>query len=161
MTQRCEAQRSQGDEPMKAMVMGELGLANLALRDVPDPKPGPGQVLVRMRAASLNFRDLLTLDGKYGSMQKRENLILLSDGAGEIVEVGAGVKEWKAGDRVVGCFFPHWQDGEPQEYLLRDAPGGLADGVACQYPRVRSRCDPADSAATQLRRSGDACRAPR
>ena len=47
---------------MKAMVMGGLGLSNLALRDVPDPKPGPGQVLVRMKAASLNFRDLLTLD---------------------------------------------------------------------------------------------------
>lgn len=118
---------------MKAMVMGGLGLANLALRELPDPKPGPGQVLVRMRAASLNFRDLLTLDGKYGSMQRRENLVLLSDGAGEIAEVGAGVKEWKPGDRVVGCFFPFWQDGEPQEYLLRDAPGGLADGVASQY----------------------------
>lgn len=118
---------------MKAMVMGSLGIANLALRDVPDPKPGPGQVLVRMKAASLNFRDLLTLDGKYGGMQKRDNLILLSDGAGEIAEVGAGVKEWKTGDRVVGCFFPYWQDGEAQEYLLRDAPGGLADGVASQY----------------------------
>ncbi len=118
---------------MKAMVMGGLGLANLTLREMPDPKPGPGQVLVRMRAASLNFRDLLTLDGKYGGMQKRENLILLSDGAGEIAEVGAGVKEWKTGDRVVGCFFPFWQDGEPQEFLLRDAPGGIADGVASQY----------------------------
>ena len=50
---------------MKAMVMGGLGLANLALRDVPEPKVGPGQVLVRMRAASLNFRDLLTLDGPF------------------------------------------------------------------------------------------------
>jgi NADPH:quinone reductase-like Zn-dependent oxidoreductase len=118
---------------MKAMVMGGLGITNLALRDLPDPTPGPGQVLVRLRAASLNFRDILTLDGKYGSFQKRENLILLSDGAGEIVELGAGVSEWKTGDRVVGCFFPHWKDGEPQERLLRDALGGLVDGVACQY----------------------------
>ena len=118
---------------MKAMVMGGLGLDSLALRELPDPKPGPGQVLVRLRAASLNFRDLLTLDGKYGGMQKRENLILLSDGAGEIAEIGAGVREWKVGDRVVGCFFPFWQDGEAQEFLLRDAPGGLADGVASQY----------------------------
>jgi alcohol dehydrogenase len=86
-----------------------------------------------MRAASLNFRDLLTLDGKYGGMQKRENLILLSDGAGEIAELGAGVTEWKTGDRVAGAFFPHWPDGAPQEYLLRGAPGGLADGVASQY----------------------------
>ncbi|ARP99638.1 zinc-dependent alcohol dehydrogenase family protein [Pseudorhodoplanes sinuspersici] len=118
---------------MKAMVMGGLGLSNLALQDLPDPRPGPGQVLVRLHAASLNYRDLLTLDGKYGSMQRRENLILLSDGAGEIAEIGAGVKEWKVGDRVVGCFFPFWQNGEPQDYLLRDAPGGLADGMACQY----------------------------
>jgi NADPH:quinone reductase-like Zn-dependent oxidoreductase len=118
---------------MKAMVMGGLGLSNLALREVPDPKPGPGQVLVRMRAASLNFRDLLTLDGKYGGMQKRENLILLSDGAGEVVDLGPGVREWKLGDRVVGCFFPFWQDGVAQEYLLRDAPGGLTDGVASEY----------------------------
>ncbi len=118
---------------MKAMVMGGLGLSNLALRDVADPKPGPGQVLVRMRAASLNFRDLLTLDGKYGSMQRREDLTLLSDGAGEIAEIGPGVKEWKVGDRVVGCFFPYWQDGEAQDYLLREAPGGIADGVASQY----------------------------
>ena len=118
---------------MKAMVMGGLGISNLALRDLPDPKPGPGQVLVRLRAASLNFRDILTIDGKYGSFQKRENLILLSDGAGEIAELGAGVSEWKVGDRVVGCFFPHWHDGEPQERLLRDALGGLVDGVACQF----------------------------
>ena len=118
---------------MKAMVMEKLGVTNLALRDVPDPKPAAGELLVRMRAASLNFRDLLTLDGKYGSMQKRENLILLSDGAGEIVEVGAGVTEWKVGDRVVGCFFPRWQDGAANETVLGGALGGQADGVACEY----------------------------
>jgi alcohol dehydrogenase len=118
---------------MKAMVMEKLGAANLVLRDVPDPKPGAGEVLVRMRAASLNFRDLLTLDGKYGSMQKRENLILLSDGAGEIAELGAGVTEWKVGDRVVGCFFPRWQDGAADELALRGALGGQTDGVACEY----------------------------
>ena len=56
---------------MKAMVMGELGLPHLALRDVPDPKPGPDQVLVRMKAASLNFRDLLTLDGGIGRADHR------------------------------------------------------------------------------------------
>ena len=66
-------------------------------------------------------------------MQKRENLILLSDGAGEIVELGAGVTEWKVGDRVVGCFFPHWQDGAANELALRGALGGQADGVACEY----------------------------
>lgn len=118
---------------MKAMVMEKLGAAHLVLRDLPDPKPAAGEVLVRMRAASLNFRDLLTLDGKYGTMQKRENLILLSDGAGEIVELGAGVTEWKVGDRVVGSFFPHWKDGAADEFALRGALGGQADGVACEY----------------------------
>ena len=147
---------------MKAMVMGSLGLANLALRDVPDPKPGPGQVLVRMRAASLNFRDLLTLDGKYGSMQKRENLILLSDGAGEIAEVGAGVKEWKTGDRVVGCFFP---------YLAGRRAAGVSAarraGRARRRRRLRSiACSTrdailADPAEPELRRGRDACPAPR
>jgi NADPH:quinone reductase-like Zn-dependent oxidoreductase len=125
---------------VKAIVMDKLGAANLAFRDVPDPKPGRGEVLVRLRAASLNYRDLLTLDGKYGSFQKRENLIPLSDGAGEIVEVGAGVTEWKVGDRVVGCFFPDWKDGAADETVLRNALGGLVDGVACEY-RVFGRSE--------------------
>jgi len=118
---------------MKALVLGALGAANLAVREVPDPKPGHGQVLVRMRAASLNYRDLLVVEGKYGSLQKRENLILLSDGAGEIAGLGEGVGEWKIGDRVIGCFLPDWKAGPPQEQLARRALGGAVDGVACQY----------------------------
>jgi alcohol dehydrogenase len=116
---------------MKAMVMRALG--DFALRDLPEPDPGPGQVLVRLRAASLNYRDLLILQGGYGRLQKLENLILLSDGAGEIAAVGPGVSEWKAGDRVVGCFFPDWQDGAPDEAKLARTLGGTADGVAAEY----------------------------
>jgi NADPH:quinone reductase-like Zn-dependent oxidoreductase len=118
---------------MKAMVMSALGAVNLALSELPEPAPNPGEVLVRLRAAALNFRDLLMLDGKYGSWQRRESLILLSDGAGEVAAVGSGVSEWKVGDRVVGCFFPDWTDGPPTEDNTRRALGGSVDGVAAEY----------------------------
>ncbi|VTU45150.1 zinc-dependent alcohol dehydrogenase family protein [Variovorax sp. PBL-E5] len=123
---------------MKAMVMESLGSANLRLKEVPDPKPGPGQVLVRLRAASLNFRDLLALEGGYGSRQKSAHLIPLSDGAGEVVEVGAGVRAWKAGDRVVGCFFPDWLSGPPNEAMMARDLGGMEDGVACELRVFRA-----------------------
>lgn len=117
---------------MKAMVMESIGIENLRLKDLPDPKPGPGQVLVRLRAASLNFRDVLTLRGGYGSRQRQSGLIPLSDGAGEVVEAGAGVRRFKVGDRVVGTFFPGWVDGPPQERFLQQDLGGMEDGVACE-----------------------------
>jgi alcohol dehydrogenase len=122
---------------MKAMVMRALG--DFALRDVPDPAPGPGEVLVRLRAAALNYRDLLILQGGYGRLQKHENLILLSDGAGEIAAVGAGVTEWTAGDRVVGTFFPDWHDGRPDEQKVARTFGGTVDGVAAEYRVFGSR----------------------
>lgn len=118
---------------MKAMVMSALGAANLALCDVPEPTPDSDEVLVRLRAAAINFRDLLILEGKYGSRQKRENLIVLSDGAGEVAAVGSGVTEWKIGDRVVGCFFPDWKDGPPNEDNTRRTLGGSLNGVATKY----------------------------
>lgn len=117
---------------MKAMVMEAVGIENLRLKDLPDPEPGPGQVLVRLRAASLNFRDVLALRGGYGSRQKQSGLIPLSDGAGEVVGTGPGVRRFKAGDRVVGTFFPGWFDGPPQERFLQEDLGGLQDGVACE-----------------------------
>lgn len=117
---------------MKAMVMEAVGIENLRLKDLPDPEPGPGQVLVRLRAASLNFRDVLALRGGYGSRQKQSSLIPLSDGAGEVVGTGPGVRRFKAGDRVVGTFFPGWFDGPPQERFLQEDLGGLQDGVACE-----------------------------
>src|SRR5262249_14224865 len=118
---------------MKAMVMSAIGATNLVLRDVPDPTPDFGEVLVRLRAAAINFRDLLILEGKYGSWQKRENLIVLSDGAGEVAAVGPGVTEWKIGDRVVGCFYPDWNEGPPNEDNIRRSLGGSLNGVAAKY----------------------------
>ena len=77
-------------------IRGGFGLDNLALVERPDPRPGPGQVLVRVRAASLNYRDLLTVEGKYNPKQKLP-LIPCSDGAGEVVAVGEGVTRVQAG----------------------------------------------------------------
>lgn len=117
---------------MKAMVMQSVGVENLHLVDRPDPRPGPGEVLVRLRAASLNFRDVLALRGGYGSRQKQADLVPLSDGAGEVVETGSGVSQFKAGDRVVNTFFPGWLAGPPDERFLQQDLGGMADGVACE-----------------------------
>lgn len=123
---------------MKAMVMESVGVENLRLKELPDPKPGPGEVLVRLRAASLNFRDLLALQGGYGSRQKTSNLIPLSDGAGEVIDVGAGVRSLKSGDRVVGCFFPDWLSGPPNEQFMQRDLGGMEDGVACELRVFRA-----------------------
>jgi alcohol dehydrogenase len=109
------------------------GLDRLKIIERPEPRPGPREVLVRMRAASLNYRDLVAVSGGYGSQQKRENLVPLSDGAGEIAELGEGVRRWRVGDRVIGCFFPDWQSGVPTEQRVARALGGSADGVACEY----------------------------
>ena len=89
---------------MKAYELQDTtGLAGLKLVDKPVPQPDIGQVLVRIRAATLNYRDLLTVKGGYGSRQKLP-LIPLSDGAGVIEAVGPGVQRLKGGDRVTAAF---------------------------------------------------------
>jgi NADPH:quinone reductase-like Zn-dependent oxidoreductase len=118
---------------VRVAVAEPLGLDHLTIVERPEPRPGAGEVLVRLRAASLNYRDLIAIDGGYGSQQKRSDLVPLSDGAGEIVEVGAGVTRWRVGDRVVGCFFVRWESGPPNEQRLAATLGGSIDGVACEY----------------------------
>ncbi|SLN21863.1 zinc-dependent alcohol dehydrogenase family protein [Oceanibacterium hippocampi] len=122
---------------MKAAILKSPGIDNLVVEDRPVPKPGPGEVLVRLRFATLNFRDLLVINGGYGSQQRQSDLVPLSDGAGEVEAVGAGVTGYKAGDRVVGHFFPAWQSGEPSEARFSVNLGGRMDGVACEYRLFR------------------------
>lgn len=112
-------------------IQGAFGLENLALVERPDPRPGPGQALVRLRAASLNFRDLLTVEGKYNPKQKLP-LIPCSDGAGEVVEVGEGVTRVKAGDRVCTVFAQKWLAGRPTRERLRSTLGGPLDGTLAE-----------------------------
>ena len=111
---------------------GGAGIDALVKVERPDPKPAYRQVLVKVRACSLNFRDLGIVLGKY-RMPVRENVIPLSDGAGEVIEVGPGVTRVKVGDRVAGCFFQRWVGGEPSADVHASALGGGIDGMLAQY----------------------------
>ncbi len=112
---------------------GTGGIDHLTITDVPQPTPQRGQVLVRMRAASLNYRDLLIISGRYGAAALPPNLVPLSDGAGEVVDVGADVKRFKVGDRVAGSFHQKWIAGEISRAIRGSALGGDIDGVLTEY----------------------------
>ena len=94
------------------------GIDGITAVELPDPEPGPGEVLVRVRATSLNYRDLML------ARSSREPIIPLSDGAGEVVAVGEGVTGYSPGDRVTGCFFLNWIDGPPTPEAVGEALGG-------------------------------------
>jgi NADPH:quinone reductase-like Zn-dependent oxidoreductase len=113
---------------VRAIELRQFGLDQLELVDRPDPEPGPGQLLVRMRCASLNYRDQVVAAGGYGR-QMSTPLIPLSDGAGEVVALGAGVRGLRAGDRVMTCFFQDWVAGPPTAEALRTSLGGPLDGT--------------------------------
>ncbi|MCE9598218.1 MAG: NAD(P)-dependent alcohol dehydrogenase [Spirochaetia bacterium] len=125
---------------MKSFEIGAgFGLDNLKLADRADPTPGHGEVLVRMRAASLNFRDYLTVIGQYNPRYKLP-LVPGSDGAGEVVSVGPGVDEWKPGDRVMSCFALDWISGIPGLKQVRNSSlGGPIDGTLTEQRVFPSR----------------------
>ncbi len=113
-------------------VQSKEGLDALTLTERPESQPMAGQVLLKMRAASLNYRDLLTVKGAYNSKQKLP-LIPLSDGVGEVVAVGEGVTRVKIGDRVAGIFMQKWVAGEFSAEKSNSALGGAIDGVLAEY----------------------------
>ena len=113
-------------------VAGPTGIDGLVLIDKPVPQPSAGEVLVRLTAVSLNYRDLLTVKGGYGSRQKFP-LVPVSDGAGIVEAIGPGVHNFKPGDRVIAGFFQDWISGEPTEAKLRSDLGCALDGVLCDY----------------------------
>lgn len=110
-------------------IEGDWGLDNLKLSARPEPKAGPGQVLIRMRASSLNFRDLVVPDRGYGSYTGTLPLIPISDGVGVVTEIGAGVSRVAVGDRVCPTFFQNWFGGEPDLDRLTRSLGGPIDGT--------------------------------
>ena len=107
------------------------GPDSLRLVELPEPKPARGQVLVRVRATSLNYRDLLVSDGRYGKVALP--LVPLSDGAGEIAAVGEGVTRWKTGDRVASTFFQGWPSGPFRREMANSALGGALNGMLAEY----------------------------
>jgi NADPH:quinone reductase-like Zn-dependent oxidoreductase len=105
-------------------------LEGLELTDYPDPSPGTGQVLVRIRAVSLNYRDLTAVRShRPGNLSP---LIPCSDAAGEVVAVGPGVTRWRPGDRVIACFFQGWDAGPLTRDFMKSALGGPVHGVLCE-----------------------------
>jgi NADPH:quinone reductase-like Zn-dependent oxidoreductase len=114
------------------LAKGGAGIEGLAQAERADPKPAYRQVLVKVKACSLNFRDLAIARGSY-RMPVRENLVPLSDGAGEVVETGPGVTRVKVGDRVAGNFFQRWSGGGPAADVHKSALGGAIDGMLADY----------------------------
>ena len=98
---------------------------------LPDPEPGAGEILVRVRAVSLNYRDLMIARGEAG-LKNLEGLVPASDGAGEVVAVGDGVSRFKTGDRVAGTFFQGWHDGRFEHAYHAGALGGTASGMMAE-----------------------------
>ena len=118
---------------MKAFEIKQAsGIDSLTFAERPDPKPGYGQVLVKIKAASLNYRDLLVVKGAY-SRNLPPGLVPCSDGAGEVVETGDGVTHVKPGDRVAGIYMQTWISGELDESKAKSALGGAIDGVLAEY----------------------------
>jgi NADPH:quinone reductase-like Zn-dependent oxidoreductase len=117
---------------MKAYELRDgFGLDHVTPVDRPDPQPGPGQVLVDVRAVSLNYRDLLVIRGQYNPRLPLPR-IPCSDAAGVVSAIGPGVSRVKVGDRVCGLFMPGWVSGELNEAKSRSALGGFVDGVLAE-----------------------------
>jgi NADPH:quinone reductase-like Zn-dependent oxidoreductase len=112
-------------------ISDSFGLANLRLAERPEPRPAHGQVLVKVRAVSLNYRDLLVVKGVYNPRLPLP-LIPCSDGAGEVVAVGEGVSRVRVGDRVAGIFMQQWLAGEIDDKGARSALGGDQDGMLAE-----------------------------
>ncbi len=117
---------------MKCWRISSFGVDNLESFEAPVPVPGNGQVVIKVHAASLNYRDLMMVKGFYNPKMALPR-IPCSDGAGEIIEVGAEVTGFKPGDRVAGIFMQRWLDGPPTAAKQKAALGGDVDGMLAEY----------------------------
>ena len=117
---------------MRVWQISSFGVDSLEFVERPTPLPEGGEVLVKVRAISFNYRDLLVVKGLYNPKLKLPR-IPCSDGAGEVVAVGEGVTLWKTGDRVAGIFMQNWLDGPPSAVKSRRALGGDIDGMMAEY----------------------------
>jgi alcohol dehydrogenase len=104
----------------------------IVLRVSEDPRPGPKEVLMQVRASSLNYRDLMVLKGG-GRGPTKVGVVPLSDGAGEVAAIGEGVTRVKLGDRIAGCFHPRWFGGPIKPDYLTDRLGANRDGMLAEY----------------------------
>lgn len=117
---------------MHAYPVTQFGIKHLQEDDLPIPQTAPGTVLIKVHAASLNYRDLMVVKGLYNPKMTLPR-IPCSDGAGEVVSVGDGVSRVKIGDRVCGIFMQRWLDGPPSAEKSKAALGGDVDGMLTEY----------------------------
>jgi NADPH:quinone reductase-like Zn-dependent oxidoreductase len=117
---------------VRAWQIASFGIDSLEFVERPTPSPGPGEVLVGVRAVSINYRDLMVVKGQYNPKMRLPR-IPCSDGAGEVVAVGEGVTAWKPGDRVCGIFMQNWLDGALTPARARGALGGDMDGMLTDF----------------------------
>jgi NADPH:quinone reductase-like Zn-dependent oxidoreductase len=117
---------------VKTWQIEKTGRENLHLVEIPEPTPGPRQILIRTTAVSLNFRDKAIIEGSY-PVPVSLPLVPGSDVAGEVVSVGADVTRFKVGDKVVSVFRPLWLDGIPTPEARKSSLGGPLPGVLAEY----------------------------
>ena len=117
---------------MKVWQIPAFGIDNIEIVERPTPQPAAGQVLIKVHAVSLNYRDLLVVLGKYNPKLALPR-IPCSDGAGEVIAVGDGVTRWRPGQRVAGIFMQNWIEGAPTAEKQRGALGGDIDGMIAEY----------------------------
>ena len=114
-------------------IQESFGIENLKVAERPDPKAGPGQVVVKVQSTSINYRDMLMVIGHYNPKQPLP-LVPFSDGAGEVADIGDGVSRVAVGDRVAGCFFQGWIGGAPTAATTQMAAlGSPLDGMLAEY----------------------------
>jgi NADPH:quinone reductase-like Zn-dependent oxidoreductase len=121
---------------MRLWQISSFGIDSLEFANRPEPTLGPGDVKVKIRAVSFNYRDLMMVKGFYNPKLKMPR-VPCSDGAGEVVAVGDGVTAWKPGDRVAGIFMQNWIDGPPTPAKTKGALGGDIDGVLAESVVLR------------------------
>lgn len=122
---------------MKAMRLEEdWGLENIRLVDLPDPEPGPDEILIRMEAVAINPRDTILMRGGYGRKGGNPPIIPLCDGAGTVVALGSHAKGFAIGDRVCPNFSRTWQEGQIGSRSMDGAHGGPLDGTMCELMAV-------------------------
>lgn len=114
-------------------IQDDWSMDNLKIAACDQPEPGPGEVLLRMKAASINYRDLVVPLRGYGSFTGTLPLVPISDGVGEVMEIGAGVTRVARGDRSCPMFMQKWIAGEPDLTRIAATLGGPMDGVMQEY----------------------------
>lgn len=118
---------------MKAWQRQDVGLENIKLVDLPVPEPGPKQLLVRVKAVSLNFRDKAIVDGVYLPELMTKPFVPVSDASGEVVKIGSEITKFKKGDRVTSHMFTKWIEGIPNKDDGANALGGPLNGGLAEY----------------------------